>query len=81
MLASFSVLKALVNNAGVMVFGEFAWQTEELIQQQIDVNLVGAMKVTKAFLPMIVNNKGSKIYSKTTSSLYDSQYMDIEYMN
>ncbi|KAK7580299.1 hypothetical protein V9T40_000928 [Parthenolecanium corni] len=55
------VLKALVNNAGVMVFGEFAWQTEDLIQQQIDVNLVGAIRVTKAFLPMIVNNKGRVI--------------------
>lgn len=59
MFAPFSVLKALVNNAGVMVFGELAWQTEELIQQQIDVNLVGAIRVTKAFLPMIIKNRGN----------------------
>ncbi|XP_030763410.1 retinol dehydrogenase 7 [Sitophilus oryzae] len=51
-------LHALVNNAGVMVFGEFEWQTEKLIQDQIDVNLLGTMKVTNAFCPLIRQHKG-----------------------
>jgi len=50
-------LAALVNNAGVMCFGETEWQTEEIITQQIDVNLVGTIRVTKAFLPLIRKHK------------------------
>lgn len=36
-----------------MVFGEFEWQTERLILQQINVNLFGTMRITKAFLPLL----------------------------
>ncbi|XP_063220924.1 11-beta-hydroxysteroid dehydrogenase type 2 isoform X2 [Bacillus rossius redtenbacheri] len=51
-------LIALVNNAGVMVFGEFEWQTERLIRHQVEVNLLGTMRVTKAFCPLIRQHKG-----------------------
>lgn len=43
---------ALINNAGVMAFGEFEWQTVGIIESQIEVNLLGTMKLTKQFLPM-----------------------------
>lgn len=43
---------ALINNAGVMAFGEFEWQTLNMIESQIQVNLIGTMKLTKQFLPM-----------------------------
>ncbi|XP_038116428.1 D-beta-hydroxybutyrate dehydrogenase, mitochondrial [Culex quinquefasciatus] len=46
-------LFALVNNAGVMCFGEFEWQLNDHIDQQIDINLIGTMKMTKAFLPLL----------------------------
>ncbi|KAJ6638227.1 D-beta-hydroxybutyrate dehydrogenase, mitochondrial [Pseudolycoriella hygida] len=46
------IFTALVNNAGVMSFGEFEWQTFNLIENQIQVNLLGTMKLTKVFLPM-----------------------------
>lgn len=36
-----------------MVFAENEWQTEELIQQQIEVNLIGAIRVTKLFSPLL----------------------------
>lgn len=49
---------AIINNAGVMVFGEFEWLTEKLIQQQIDVNLMGTFKFTNAFCPLIRQHKG-----------------------
>lgn len=35
-----------------MTFGEFEWQTDEMIDNQIRVNLLGTMKLTKHFLPM-----------------------------
>lgn len=36
-----------------MTFGEFEWQTDSLIENQIQVNLLGTMKFTKTFLPLI----------------------------
>jgi hypothetical protein len=44
---------ALINNSAVMVFGEFEWQTERLIQQQVHVNLLGMMNLSKAFIPTL----------------------------
>lgn len=35
-----------------MAFGEFEWQTIDMIESQIQVNLLGTMKLTKFFLPM-----------------------------
>ncbi|XP_055678688.1 D-beta-hydroxybutyrate dehydrogenase, mitochondrial [Lutzomyia longipalpis] len=43
----------LVNNAGVMVFGEFEWQTSEIFRKQIEVNLLGTMIITHTFLPLL----------------------------
>lgn len=61
----FSELTALVNNAGVMCFGETEWQTSDLIDKQIAVNLIGTIKVTKAFLPLVRQHK-SRIINVTS---------------
>lgn len=47
------VVHAVVNNAGVMIFGEFEWQTDNQTRQQIEVNLLGTMAVTKELMPLI----------------------------
>lgn len=44
---------ALVNNAGVMCFGEFEWQTWSQIEMQINVNLLGSMRLTKELIPLV----------------------------
>lgn len=54
----FVELYALVNNAGVMVMGEFEWLTDGIIDKQIDVNLRGTIKMTKAFIPYIRQDRG-----------------------
>ncbi|XP_047995252.1 D-beta-hydroxybutyrate dehydrogenase, mitochondrial [Leguminivora glycinivorella] len=46
-------LYAVVNNAGVMTIGDFEWQTPDMIENAINVNLLGAMRVTSAFLPQL----------------------------
>ncbi|KAF7382888.1 hypothetical protein HZH66_013290 [Vespula vulgaris] len=46
-------LKALVNNAGVMIFGEFEWQTKDQAKHQLEVNLLGTMKITHQLMPLI----------------------------
>ena len=47
----------MFNNAGVMVFGEIEWQTSNLINKQISVNLCGTINVTKALLPLVRQHK------------------------
>ncbi|KAG5331381.1 BDH protein, partial [Acromyrmex heyeri] len=50
------VLRALVNNAGVMVFGEFEWQTQKLAEYQVNVNLLGTMRMTRELMPILREN-------------------------
>lgn len=51
-------LYAIINNAGIMVFGEFEWQTENLIRRQLEVNIHGTFNLTRAFCPLIRKYKG-----------------------
>ncbi|KOX77077.1 Estradiol 17-beta-dehydrogenase 2 [Melipona quadrifasciata] len=48
-----SKLRCLINNAAVMVFGEFEWQTYEQLRKQMEVNLLGTMRITKELMPLI----------------------------
>lgn len=57
MLTFFLEFTAFVNNCGVMVFGEAEWQTNEMIEQQINVNLIGTIKMTRAILPLARKHK------------------------
>lgn len=56
MTSLFAVLRAVVNNAGVMVFGEFEWQTQDIAEHQVNVNLLGTMRLTRALMPIIRQN-------------------------
>ncbi|XP_017020695.1 D-beta-hydroxybutyrate dehydrogenase, mitochondrial [Drosophila kikkawai] len=51
-------LNALVNNAGVMCFGEFEWQLPEQIETQINCNLLGTMRLTRELLPLLRQQQG-----------------------
>ncbi|XP_014270869.1 D-beta-hydroxybutyrate dehydrogenase, mitochondrial [Halyomorpha halys] len=62
-------LITVINNAGVMVFGEFEWQTDEQIMRQINVNLLGYMKVAKTFLPLLHKFNGRLINVSSHCSL------------
>ncbi|XP_076384024.1 SDR family oxidoreductase shroud [Megalopta genalis] len=46
-------LRCLINNAALMIFGEFEWQTEEQIRSQVEVNFLGTMRITRELMPMI----------------------------
>ncbi|XP_063707249.1 D-beta-hydroxybutyrate dehydrogenase, mitochondrial [Culicoides brevitarsis] len=48
---------ALINNAGVMCFGEFEWLTSDIMNEELRVNLIGPMTLVKHFLPMIRQHK------------------------
>ncbi|XP_017041859.1 D-beta-hydroxybutyrate dehydrogenase, mitochondrial [Drosophila ficusphila] len=51
-------LTALINNAGVMCFGEFEWQIPEQIDNQINCNLLGTMRLTRELLPLLRQQRG-----------------------
>ena len=51
-------LFGLVNNAGVGVLGPMIEVDEEDMQFQMDVNVFGPYRVTKAFVPLIIESKG-----------------------
>lgn len=51
-------LYGLINNAGVAVLGPLVEVTEEDLDFQMDVNVMGPYRVTKAFAPMLIESKG-----------------------
>ena len=48
----------MINNAGIAVFAETEWCTMDAYQRAIGVNLMGLIRVTKAFLPLVRRAKG-----------------------
>jgi 3-hydroxybutyrate dehydrogenase len=63
-------LYAVVNNAGVCVCGEFDWQTWPQIYSQMEVNLVGTMRVVKKCLPLLKNAQGRIINVSSVAGLH-----------
>ena len=57
----FSVLYSVVNNAGIAVFSEIEWCSVDQFQQIMNVNVMGMVRVTKAFLPLLRESKGRVI--------------------
>lgn len=54
-------LHCLVNNAATLVFGEAMWQTEDQVVNQVSVNMVGPLLLTRAMLPHLAKGKGRVI--------------------
>ena len=59
----FGRIDALVNNAGYGHFGPFEEASEQVIQEQFQVNLFGAMRVTSAVLPHMRRQRGGRIFN------------------
>lgn len=55
------VLYSVVNNAGIAVFSEIEWCSVDQFQQIMNVNVMGMVRVTKAFLPLLRESKGRVI--------------------
>ena len=51
-------LAGLVNNAGVSINGPLEYLTSEDLRKQLEVNVVGQVAVTRAFLPLIRKAQG-----------------------
>lgn len=61
-------LWAIVNNAGVLsVYGPDSWLNVSSYQNSIDVNLLGAIRVTHAFVPLL-KQSGGRVVTMTSVS-------------
>ena len=60
-IEKFGKIDALLNNAGMGVFGAFELSTREQIQKQFNINVFGLMDVTRAILPHFRENKAGTI--------------------
>jgi NAD(P)-dependent dehydrogenase (short-subunit alcohol dehydrogenase family) len=50
-------LDVLINNAGLGIYADLT--DLDVIQKHLDVNLLGPLKVTQAFLPLLTRSKGA----------------------
>ena len=55
----------MINNAGICVCGEFEWQTWRQVENQINVNVLGTLRVTKAFLQLLKSSDHGKYKAVT----------------
>jgi len=62
-------LFSVINNAGILTYGELDWLTCKQVQEQINVNLVGTIQLTRSMVPLIIESKGRII---NISSVNDS---------
>lgn len=63
------MLHALVNNAGISVFGEFDFCTVKHIEDQININLLGPILLTKSFLHILIRDKARIINSSSVNAM------------
>src|SRR5262245_41190206 len=60
-------LDVLINNAGVAIYDDLSQL--DVIEQHLAVNLLGALKVTHAFLPLLRRSKGAIINNLSLAAL------------
>ena len=59
-------LTGLVNNAGLSIAGPLEFLPIDELRRQLEVNLVGHVAVTQAFLPAIRRGKGGRVVNVTS---------------
>jgi len=60
-------LDVLINNAGVAIYDDLS--KLDVIEQHLAVNLLGALKVTHAFLPLLRRSKGAIVNNLSLAAL------------
>jgi len=63
-------LWALINNAGIVVAGPMEFVPVERLRRQLEVNLIGQVAVTQAFLPSIRRRGGRVVFVGSNSGYF-----------
>lgn len=76
--ADFGSIDILVNNAGVNLPGVFHEVTNETIDRTLNVNVKGAMYLTRAAIPfMLKTGKGSIVNMSSVNGLVSEPYLSV----
>ena len=67
-------LFALVNNAGIASAGPLMDIPESELEEQLEVNLIGVHRVTKAFFPLILASRGRIIMMSSNSGFFAAPF-------
>ena len=68
-------LHGLVNNAGVAVVGPLIEMPDEDMQFQLEVNLFGPYRVTKAFAPLLIESGGRIMTTSSLNGIVSSTFL------
>lgn len=63
-------LWAVVNNAGISDWGEIEWSTSQDFQNILSVNLMGCIRTSIAFLPLVRAAKGRMVFVSSIFSFF-----------
>ena len=68
-------LAGLVNNAGIVVAGPLEYVSEAELRSQFDVNVLGQIAVTQAFLPQLREGRGRIVFIGSVSGRITMPYI------
>lgn len=68
-------LVGLINNAGIILSGPLEFFPLERLREQLQVNVIGPIAVTQAFLPLIRNGTGRIINMGSASGLFAPPFL------
>ncbi len=68
-------LYGLVNNAGVVVAGPLTEMPERDMTFELDVNLLGPYRVTKAFAPLLIKSRGRILNTSSLSGIVSGPFL------
>ena len=63
-------LAGLFNNAGIVVGGPLEFIRPEDLRKQLDINVLGQVAVTRAFLPMLRQSRGRIVLTGSVSGIF-----------
>jgi len=66
-VAEIDTLDVLVNNAGVAIYDDLS--KLEVIERHLDVNVLGLLRVTQAFLPLLKRSRGAIVNHLSLAAL------------
>jgi NAD(P)-dependent dehydrogenase (short-subunit alcohol dehydrogenase family) len=62
-----AAIDVLINNAGILSYDDLT--DFDVIQKHLDVNFLGLLKVTQAFLPLLIRSKGAIVNILSMTSI------------
>ena len=68
-------LDGLVNNAGIAVAGPLEYLPLDALRRQLEVNVVGQVAVTQAFLPLLRRNRGRIVFMGSIGGRFTTPFL------